>query len=74
MKLKNVDFLINGNGEVRLGPVGGIQCAAVASDEDRCLAMLVREPTESLAALLDRLDAAIEDAIERDIYTDEINA
>lgn len=74
MKLKNIDFLINGNGTVTLGRVGPFPCTAIASDENQCLAMLVRDPDESLVALLERLDAAIEDAFERGIYTDEINA
>jgi len=71
--LKNVDALISGNGGVTLGRVGPIHCAATAVDEDSCLAMLVRRPRESLAAFLERLDGAIEDAIEREIFVDEIN-
>jgi len=35
--------------------------------------MLVRRPNESLMELLERLDAAIEDALERDVFVDEIN-
>ena len=36
--------------------------------------MLVRRPGESLAELLQRLDAAIEDAYENGVYIDEVNA
>jgi hypothetical protein len=35
--------------------------------------MLVKDADESLDELLVRLDAAIEDALERDIFVDEIN-
>jgi len=34
---------------------------------------LVRRPDESLSELLKRLDSAIENAIERQIFADEIN-
>jgi hypothetical protein len=53
--------------------VGPVRCAATAADEDQCLAMLVRRPNESLAKLLQRLDAAIADAYENNVFVDEIN-
>jgi hypothetical protein len=75
VKLKNVEYLIDGNGEVTLGRVGPFRCTAIAADDDnRCLAMLVRGSNESLMQLLARLDAAIEGALERDIFIDEINS
>ena len=73
MKLTNIEFLIDGNGQITLGKIGPVRCAAVASDEDSCLAMLVKDTNESLGELLVRLDEAIEDALERDIFVDEIN-
>ena len=73
MKLENIEFLIDGNGEVSLGRMGPARCAATASDRDQCLAMLVRRPGESLPELLQRLDMAIEDAYERGIFADEVN-
>ncbi len=73
MKLENIEFLINGNGEVTLGRCGYVRCAATASDDDQGLAMLARRPGESLLELLQRLDAAIEDAYEHNIFADEIN-
>ena len=73
MKLTNTEFLIDGNGQVTLGRIGPAHCAAVTSDEDQCLAMLVKDADESLGELLMRLDGAIEDALERDIFVDEIN-
>ena len=72
-KLGNIEWLIDGQGQVALGTIGPIECAAVASDGDQCLAMLVRGPGDSLEALLQRLDSAIEAATERGEFIDEIN-
>lgn len=74
MEFANIEFLIQGNGEITLGRIGHIRCAATACDSDSCLAMLVRRPDETLKALLERLDGSIEDALERDVFVDEINA
>lgn len=71
--LANIEFLIDGNGDITIGRVGPIRCVATAADEDQCLAMLQRRPGESLAELLQRLDAAIEDAYENGVYIDEVN-
>jgi len=73
MKLENIEYLIDGNGEVTLGRCGPVSCAATASDYDQGLAMLARRPGESLLELLQRLDSAIEDAYENDTFADEIN-
>lgn len=70
---KNIEELIDNNGEVTVGRVGPVRCGATACDEAECLAMLVRLPKESFEDFLVRLDSAIEDAIEHDIFTDEIN-
>jgi len=71
---ENIEFLIDGNGDITIGAVGPIRCAATAADEDQCLAMLQRRPGESLFDLLQRLDTAIADAYENNVYIDEINA
>ena len=73
MKLENIELLIDGSGESTIGRVGPVSCAATASDEDQCLAMLVRRPEESFEDLLTRLDRAIADAVEDQIFVDEIN-
>jgi len=73
VKLKNLESLIDGNGDVTLGRVGPIRCAAIACDEDQQLAALVRGKRESFEALLIRLDAAIGKAWEDDERVDEIN-
>ncbi|HEY5308735.1 MAG TPA: hypothetical protein VIK97_09525 [Casimicrobiaceae bacterium] len=72
--LANIEFLSDGNGDITIGRVGPIPCVASAADEDQCLAMLVRRPGESLMDLLQRLDAAIGDACENNVYIDEVNA
>lgn len=72
MSLPNIAELI-GYGEITVGvldPVGGV---AIASDEDRTLAMLVRRRGETLLQLLARLDQAIDKALTLGIFTDEIN-
>lgn len=74
MTFKNIEALVlNGFGEISIGRVGPVKCVATAVNEDECLAMLVRKPEESFGDLLARLDSAIEDALEREIFLDEIN-
>jgi len=68
-----IGWLVDGEGEITIGRVGRIRCAAIASDGHNALAMLVRRPRESLHDLLARLDEAIRLAVEEDEYTDEIN-
>ena len=73
--LKNIVALIDGGGEITLGRLDAIgKCVATATDDAQCLAMLVRRKSETLDALLLRLDAAIADAYENDRFADEINA
>jgi hypothetical protein len=71
--LPNIEFLINGNGEITIGAIASIPCAATAVDEDQCLAMLVRRDGETLGQLLIRLDRAIEIAADNEAFIDEIN-
>jgi len=73
-RFKNIDALVKGNGDVTIGGIGPVCCAAVAGDGDQQLAMLVRRPGESLEELLDRLDTAIRKAWDEEEYIDEINA
>ena len=69
----NLEALIEGGGEITIGSVPPFECVATANDEHNCLAMLVRQPKESLDVLLQRLDAAIEAAYEYDHFIDEVN-
>ena len=71
--LPNIEFLLDGNGEITLGRVGPAHCAATACNDHQALAMLVRRDDESLEQLLIRLDTAINNAIEDEIFIDEIN-
>ena len=71
--LPNIEFLVDGNGEISIGRIGPAHCAATACTEHQALAMLVRRDDETLEQLLIRLDVAIEKAVEEEIFTDEIN-
>lgn len=68
-----IEWLVDGEGEITIGRMGGIRCAALASDGHNALAVLVRRRGESLEDLLTRLDNAIRLAVEEDTYIDEIN-
>lgn len=72
-RFKNIDALVNADGEVTIGKIGPVRCGATAADEDQSLAMLARRPGESLEELLERLDGAIVKAWDEEEYIDEIN-
>jgi hypothetical protein len=72
LSLPNIAELI-ADGEITVGVLRPIGCAATATDGHNCLAMLVRRRGETLAQLLTRLDLAIAKAWAEDIFTDEIN-
>jgi len=65
--------LIDSGGQITIGAIEPVECAAIANDEHDCLAMLRRKPGETLQDLLARLDAAIELAWKTEQFTDEIN-
>lgn len=71
--LPNIEFLIDGNGDITIGQVGPVACAATAANEHQSLAMLVRRDGETLEQLLMRLETAVEKAVEEEIFIDEIN-
>jgi hypothetical protein len=71
--LPNIEYLIDGNGDITVGGIASIPCAATAVDGTQCLAMLVRRDGETLEQLLIRLDRAIEMAEENEIFIDEVN-
>lgn len=56
-----------------LGTVKPIVGAAVAHDGKQTLAMLKRQPGETVAQLLQRLDRAVYTAIDTGLRVDEIN-
>jgi hypothetical protein len=71
--VKNIEALIAEGGDITIGAVYPIECAATAADGHNAIAMLVRREGESLNALLKRLDRAIGRFYEHDEITDEIN-
>jgi len=71
--LANIAALIDEGGQITIGALHPVACAAIANDEDNCLAMLSRTSGETLAQLLERLDSAIARAWETEEFTDEIN-
>lgn len=70
--LPNLEAFVE-EGQITLGMLEPIGCVAIASDNHNSLAMLKRRQGEPLAELLLRLDAAIGEAVEKQIFTDEIN-
>jgi len=58
--LPSIAALIDDGGQISIGALPPIQCAAVANTDYNCLAMLQRRPAETLRQLLERLDAAID--------------
>lgn len=72
-QLANIAELIDSGGQIQVGQIYPIECAAVANDEHNCLAMLQRRRDETLWQLLCRLDDAIGRAWSEDFFTDEIN-
>lgn len=67
------EFVIHGDGQIAIGAIKPIACAAIANDEHNMLAALVRRPDETLQQLLERLDRAVQLALEEEVFTDEIN-
>ena len=66
-------FLLHGDGQISVGKIGPIRCAAVANDNHNMLTALQRRDDETLMQLLQRLDAALLRALEHDEFIDEIN-
>lgn len=72
-KLALLEAFIADGGQIAIGRIGPIACAAVANDEHNMLAGLTRRPGETLPQLLMRLQAAVQLALDRDCFIDEIN-
>jgi hypothetical protein len=72
-KLSYIEDLIDGEGQITLGYMNPVGNVAIANEGPHTLAMLCKRRGETLTALLERLDHAIERAIEYDEITDEIN-
>lgn len=71
--MKNIEALIADGGDITIGAIYPIECAATAADNHNTVAMLVRRENETLNALLKRLDKAIGNFYDNDEIVDEIN-
>lgn len=49
--MNNIETLIEGGGDITVGGIRNIECAATAADGHNALAMLVRREGETLNAL-----------------------
>lgn len=72
-ELAYIAMLIDNGGQITLGALHPIACAAIANDDHGSLAMLKRRSGESIPQLLRRLNDSIALAIEADEMIDEIN-
>lgn len=72
--MKHIEALIAEGGNITLGAVYPIECAATAADDHNVVAMLVRRDGETLHALLKRLNKAIGRFYDEGDIVDEINA
>ncbi len=68
----NLDALIL-DGQITIGKISPIGNVAIATNGQRTIAMLRQRPGDALLDVLQRLDEAVEKAIETNVYTDEIN-
>ena len=71
--MKNIEALIADGGDITIGAIYPIECAATAADNHNTVAMLVRRENETLNALLKRLDKAIGKFYDNDEIVDEID-
>ena len=55
----NLQDLLDDGSSVTIGRTAPIPCAAIAADEHTVLVALIRQPKESLAEILVRLDLAL---------------
>ena len=63
--MKNIEALIAEGGDITIGAIYPIKCAATAADSHNTVATLARRENESLNALLKRLDKAIAYSLNR---------
>jgi hypothetical protein len=69
----HIEEFIESGGNIHIGPIAPIECAAVAADPHGMIAALIRRKDESFNALVNRLDHAVDMAMNHDAPTDEIN-
>ncbi len=69
----HIEEFVESGGNIQIGPIAPIECAAVAADPHGMIAALVRRKGESFNDLVLRLDHAVDMAMNHDAPTDEIN-
>ena len=71
--MKHIEVLIDDGGEITVGSIHAVNCAATAADGHNTLAMLARRDGETLNALLKRLDRALGRYYDDGTVIDEVN-
>lgn len=71
--MKHIETPIDYGGEITVGHIHGVGCAATAADGHNTLAMLTRREGETLNALLKRLDRALGRYDKDGTVVDEVN-
>jgi hypothetical protein len=71
--VKHIEALIDDGGQITLGALDPVECAAIATDQHNTLVMLARREHETLTALLKRLDRALGHYYETGKTVDEVN-
>jgi hypothetical protein len=69
----HIEEFVESGGNIEIGRIAPVECAAVASDPHGMIAALVRRNGESFNDLVHRLDHAVDMAMNHDAPTDEIN-
>lgn len=57
--MKHIETLKDDGGEITVGAIGGIECAATAAAPHNALVMLVRRDRETISALPKRLNRTL---------------
>ena len=71
--MKNIEALIADGGDITIGAIYPIECAATVADSHNTVAVLVRRENETPNALLKRLDKAIGKFYANNEIVDEVN-
>ena len=71
--LATLQHYIDSGGQISVGRVSPIPCAAIANDEHAMHVALLRRQGESLLQLIERLDRTLADCLESENTVDEIN-
>jgi len=70
----HIEEFLEAGGNIQIGRVSPLDYVAVASDEHMMLAALTHNARETLMELIHRLDTAVDQAVNHDMLTDEINS